>query len=53
MEHDPVCAQSDEPVGIVITRGTREQSVPRFWAYFWAPGPESGISPLKGEPRAA
>lgn len=29
-----------EPVGIVISRGDREQPVPAFWAYVWSAAPE-------------
>jgi hypothetical protein len=37
---------SDEPIGIVINRGPRDQSAdlpsdhPRVWAYVWAPAPD-------------
>lgn len=24
-----------EPMGIVISRGTRTEATPRFWAYVW------------------
>jgi hypothetical protein len=30
-----------EPVGIVISRGSRAEQVPRFTAYVWGPAPES------------
>lgn len=29
-----------EPMGIVISRGSRAESAPRFWAYVWGPAPE-------------
>lgn len=29
-----------EPVGIVISRGDREQPVPAFWAYVWGAAPK-------------
>ena len=29
-----------EPVGIVISQGSREEQVPRFTAYVWGPAPE-------------
>ncbi len=32
--------ESDEPIGIVISRGSREEAAPRFWAYVWGPAPE-------------
>ena len=41
-------SQSQEPIGIVISRGSREEASPKFWAYVWAPAPE-----LEREPKAA
>ena len=32
-----------EPMGIVISRGSRAESAPRFWAYVWGPAPEPDI----------
>ena len=29
-----------EPVGIVISRGSRAEPAPRFSAYIWGPAPE-------------
>jgi hypothetical protein len=29
-----------EPVGIVISRGSRDEATPRFAAYVWGPVPE-------------
>ena len=29
-----------EPVGIVISRGSRDEAAPRFTAYVWGPVPE-------------
>lgn len=31
---------TDEPIGIVISSGSRAEAQPRFWAYEWWPGPE-------------
>ncbi len=31
---------SDEPVGIVISRGAEPETIPHFSAYEWAPSPE-------------
>jgi len=31
-----------EPVGIVISRGSRDEATPRFSAYVWGPVPEDG-----------
>ena len=36
--------QSDprqEPMGIVISRGSRAEEVPRFTAYVWGPAPDA------------
>lgn len=33
-------ALEQEPVGIVISRGSRAEPAPRFRAYVWAPAPE-------------
>ena len=30
-----------EPVGIVISRGSRGEAAPKFLAYVWGPVPES------------
>ncbi len=35
--------QFDEPAGIVISRGHDPETIPRFSAYMWAPGPEDEI----------
>lgn len=40
----------EEPIGIVISRGSRAESAPRFSAYVWSQVSES--TPLP-EPRAA
>lgn len=29
-----------EPIGIVISRGSRQEDVPRVFAYVWGPAPE-------------
>jgi hypothetical protein len=29
-----------EPVGIIISRGSRDEATPRFSAYVWGPVPE-------------
>jgi hypothetical protein len=44
-------AKDPEPVGIVISRGTRDEAAPRFWAYVWGPAPEETTS--TAETRAA
>ena len=35
----------EEPVGIVISRGSEPKTTPRFSAYEWAPGPEGETDP--------
>ena len=32
-----------EPMGIVISRGSRAEATPRFCAYVWGPAPEPVI----------
>ncbi len=41
----------EEPIGIVISRGSREESAPRFWAYVYGQAPEQ--APATGEIKAA
>lgn len=38
-----------EPIGIVISRGSREEATPVFWAYVWGPAPEQSIEPAKSK----
>jgi hypothetical protein len=33
-----------EPIGIVISRGSRHEHVPSVFAYVWAPAPASEIA---------
>jgi hypothetical protein len=35
----------DEPMGIVISRGSRAEAEPRFSAYVWGPVPEQALTP--------
>jgi len=37
--------QVDEPVGIVISRGSEPEKAPRFSAYEWSPGPDDELEP--------
>jgi hypothetical protein len=43
--------EQQEPIGIVISRGTRDEAVPKFWAYVWAPAPAEITE--AAEPRVA
>ena len=40
MKIDRSNQKSQEPIGIVISRGSREEATPVFWAYVWGPAPE-------------
>jgi hypothetical protein len=40
-----------EPIGIVISRGPRQEQVPTFVAYVWGPDPEAPEE--TGKPKAA
>ena len=33
--------EEGEPVGIVISRGSRDEPTPAFFAYIWGPAPEA------------
>lgn len=35
----------EEPVGIVISRGSRAETPPRVWAYVWGQVPEPDVPP--------
>jgi hypothetical protein len=37
-----------EPIGIVISRGSRHEQVPSVFAYVWAPAPEASDDSLEG-----
>jgi hypothetical protein len=32
--------EESEPVGIIISRGSRDEPTPAFFAYVWGPAPE-------------
>ena len=36
--------EEQEPVGIVISRGSRAEETPRFTAYVWGPVPEPELT---------
>lgn len=40
MKRIPVRSQEQEPVGIVISNGSRTELTPVFVAYEWSPAPE-------------
>ena len=37
-------AENAEPIGIVISRGSRLEETPRFAAYVWGPVPDGEIT---------
>ena len=37
--------KDQEPLGIVISRGSREESAPRFWAYVYGDEPDTPVAP--------
>jgi hypothetical protein len=39
-----------EPIGIIISRGSRQEAKPVVYAYVWGPAPESPAEP--GDTRA-
>ena len=41
-----------EPMGIVISGGSRAEPTPRFWAYVWGPAPEPAIELVPGKAAA-
>jgi hypothetical protein len=43
--------KEQEPAGIVISRGSREEPRTLFSAYIWGPAPEAGAD--DGAPKAA
>ena len=38
--------ESDEPIGIIISRGDRKETRPIFSAYIWGPAPEPAAEPV-------
>lgn len=43
----------DEPIGIIISRGSRAEEAPRFSAYVWGPVPDEPDLVTTGSHRAA
>ena len=47
-------SESNEPVGIVISRGSRQEPTPAVFAYVWGPAPElDAETRTQRAPRAA
>jgi hypothetical protein len=40
MKSSPNSAPDQEPIGIVISRGTHLEQAPTVYAYVWGPAPE-------------
>ena len=45
MKTSPRSSSEQEPVGIVISRGSRAEPAPHFSAYVWGPAPEPDDQP--------
>jgi hypothetical protein len=43
----------EEPIGIIISRGSRAEETPRFSAYVWGPVPDEPEMRPSGEHREA
>ena len=46
MKKDRKDIGSQEPLGIVISRGDRTEPTPVFSAYIWGPVPEAVVEPM-------
>lgn len=53
MEHIRPEIQEQEPLGIVISRGSRAEAAPRFSAYVWCDAPEPPTEERPAPARAA
>lgn len=40
MTKKPDSKRSDEPLGIIISRGSKEEPTPLFSTYVWGPAPD-------------
>ena len=49
MSAPTVAAELDEPIGIVISRGSRDEPTPAFAAYVWGPASDEPDAPGKPE----
>lgn len=47
MKAKPAKPVSDEPIGIVISRGSQPEQQPVFFAYVWGPAPEDDTTDSK------
>jgi len=47
MKRAPRQQTEQEPVGIVISRGSRHEDLPTVWAYVWGPAPDDGDVPAE------
>ena len=45
--------EAEEPIGIVISGGARDEVTPRFAAFVWGPAPEPNTAAEPNESRAA
>ena len=51
MKNSTEKSHQDEPVGIVISRGSRAEPAPIFQAFVWGPAPE--LTPVPQDTKAA
>ena len=47
MTKNPDTKRSDEPLGIIISSGSRDEPTPIFSTYIWGPAPEPADSASK------
>jgi len=47
MKADTTINPDQEPIGIVISRGSRHEHVPVVLAYVWGPAPETTDEPIE------
>jgi hypothetical protein len=51
MTETRVTVPDEEPIGIVISRGRRSESTPRFTAYVWGVADDDEPAPAEDPPR--
>jgi hypothetical protein len=49
MKTNKTSSADQEPIGIVISRGSRHEHVPVVFAYVWGPAPETGAEAADGK----